>query len=85
MFNRLIPNRQPSDIAAAKAELEGAKLARLKAESDAEYSASQVLRYNADAEFHRGRIDRLTRYIAEEEAKIYSNPNAGIPVNFADS
>jgi hypothetical protein len=70
MLKRFMPNREPSDIIAAKAELEEAKLARLKAHSDAEYAASQVLKYNATAEFHHGRVERLSRYLAEEEAKL---------------
>lgn len=73
MFNRiknLIPTTVPADIRAAVVELEEAKLSRLKAHSDAEYAASQVLKYNAAAEFHHNRVERLTRYLAEEGSKL---------------
>lgn len=70
MLNRFLPKRVPNDIAAAQAELNEAKLSHLKSRSDAEYSAASVLKHNAMAEFHQGRIDRLTAYIAEEQAKL---------------
>lgn len=69
MLTKLFPNRAPSDITAAKAELAEAKLSHLKARSDAEYAAASVLKHNAMAEFHQGRVARLSEYLSQNEAK----------------
>lgn len=77
-YQRFMQRFQPTPLTLVKAELKDAEIAALHSQSMAEYAALRVKIHDLTTDYHKDRVDRLSRFVKQHSDEDDIQPSLRI-------